>query len=147
MELTQKCMPFAKMPHKMLKFGSANNFSGNIREWALKRIVKDHAEKTQRQPDKFAEQCAICEYERDVIKYVMTRICCVRRRGSLHAKLASARPTVIDGARPSTRPPGSPPIPPDIYRSPVKGFSRRGPLTSSHEGQSHHCRWRRQTKN
>ena len=30
-------------------------------------------------------------------------------RGSLHAKLASARPTVIDGARPSTRPPGSPP--------------------------------------
>jgi hypothetical protein len=39
---------FAKMPHKMLKFGSANDFSGNIGERALKGIVKDHAEKTQR---------------------------------------------------------------------------------------------------
>ncbi len=36
---------FAKMPHNMLKFGSANNFSDNIGEWALKRLVKDHAEK------------------------------------------------------------------------------------------------------
>jgi hypothetical protein len=36
---------FAKMPHNMLKFGSANNFSGNIGEQALKGIVKDHAEK------------------------------------------------------------------------------------------------------
>jgi len=44
-------------------------------------------------------------------------------RGSLYAKLASARPTVIDSARPSTRPQGSPPITPDIYRSPVEGFS------------------------
>ncbi len=43
------------MPHNMLKFGSANNFSGNIGERALKGIVKDHAEKTQMQPDKFAE--------------------------------------------------------------------------------------------
>ncbi len=58
----------------MLKFGSANKFSGSIREWALKVIVKDHAEKTQRRPDKFAEQCAICEYESNVIKYVMTEI-------------------------------------------------------------------------
>ncbi len=58
----------------MLKFGSANNFSGNKGEHALKRIVKDHAEKTQRQPDKFAEQCAVCEYEGNVIKYVMTNI-------------------------------------------------------------------------
>jgi hypothetical protein len=48
-----KCMPFSKMPLKRLKFSSANNFSGNIWEWALKGIVKDHAEKTQRQPDKF----------------------------------------------------------------------------------------------
>jgi hypothetical protein len=39
---------FAKLPHNMLKFGSANNFSGNIGEQALKRIAKDHAEKTQR---------------------------------------------------------------------------------------------------
>ncbi len=36
--------------------------------------MKDNAEKTQRQPDKFAEQCAIHEYENNVIKYVMTDI-------------------------------------------------------------------------
>jgi hypothetical protein len=39
---------FARMPHYMLKFGSANNFSGNIGERALKGIVKDNADKTQR---------------------------------------------------------------------------------------------------
>ena len=55
------------MPSNILKFGSANNFSGNIGEHAPKAIVKDHAEKTQRRPDKFAEQCAIHEYERNVI--------------------------------------------------------------------------------
>jgi hypothetical protein len=65
---------FAKMPHNMLKFGSANNLSGNIGEQALRGIVKDHAEKTLRQPDKFAEQCAICKYKSNVIKYVMTDI-------------------------------------------------------------------------
>jgi hypothetical protein len=54
-----KMHAFAKMPHKILMVGSENNFSGNIGEQALKGIVKDHAEKTQRQPDKFAEQCAI----------------------------------------------------------------------------------------
>ena len=58
-----KMYSFAKIPHNMLKFGSANNFSGNIGERALKGIVKDHAEKTQRQPDKFAEPCAICKYK------------------------------------------------------------------------------------
>jgi hypothetical protein len=40
-----KMHAFAKMPHNMLKFGSANSFSGNIGEWALKGIVKDHAKK------------------------------------------------------------------------------------------------------
>jgi hypothetical protein len=40
----------------------------------LKGIVKNHAEKTQRQPDKFAEQCAICKCESNVIKNVMTDI-------------------------------------------------------------------------
>ncbi len=50
---------FAKMSLNMLKFGSANNFSGNIGERALKGIVKDHAEKTQRLPDKFIKQCAM----------------------------------------------------------------------------------------
>jgi hypothetical protein len=43
-----KMYSFAKIPHNMLKFGSANNFSGNIGEKALKGIVKDHAEKTKR---------------------------------------------------------------------------------------------------
>jgi hypothetical protein len=65
---------FAKMPHNMLKFGLANNFSGYIGERALKGIVKDHAEKTQRQLDKFEEQYAIHEYESNIIKYVMTHI-------------------------------------------------------------------------
>jgi hypothetical protein len=51
----QKCMPWQKMPSNILKFGSANNFSENIGERALKGIVKDHADKTQRRPDKFAE--------------------------------------------------------------------------------------------
>ncbi len=65
-------MPLPKMPSNILKFGSANNFSGDIGELALKGIVKDHADKTQRKPDKFSEQCAIHEYKRNVIKYVMT---------------------------------------------------------------------------
>ncbi len=54
-----KMHAFAKIPHNMLRFGSANKFSGNIGERALKGIVKNHAEKTQRGPDKFAEQCVI----------------------------------------------------------------------------------------
>jgi hypothetical protein len=40
-----KMHAFAKTPHNILKFGSANSFSGNIGEWALKGIVKEHAEK------------------------------------------------------------------------------------------------------
>ncbi len=58
----------------MLKFGSANNFSGNIGERALMGIVKDHAEKTQRQQGKFTEQWAICKYESNVIKYIVIYI-------------------------------------------------------------------------
>ncbi len=58
----------------MLKYGSAKTISGNIVERALKGIVKDHAENTQRQPDKFAEQCAIGEYESNVIKYIIADI-------------------------------------------------------------------------
>jgi hypothetical protein len=41
----QKMHAFAKMPHNMLEFGSANNFSVNIGEQALKEIVKDHEKK------------------------------------------------------------------------------------------------------
>jgi hypothetical protein len=40
-----KTHAFVKMPHNMLKFGSATIFSGNIGEWALKGIVKDHEKK------------------------------------------------------------------------------------------------------
>ncbi len=69
-----KMHAFAKMPHYMLKFGSANNFSGQIGEQALKGIVKDNVERTQQRPDNFAEQCAIRKYESNVIKYVMTDI-------------------------------------------------------------------------
>jgi hypothetical protein len=69
-----KMHAFAKMPHYMLRFGSANNFSGQIGERALKAIVKDHAARTQRRPATFAEQCAIREFESNVIKYVMTDI-------------------------------------------------------------------------
>ncbi len=54
-----KMHAFAKIPINILKIGSVNNFSGNIGERTLKGIVKDHADKTQRRPDKFAEQCAI----------------------------------------------------------------------------------------
>ncbi len=42
-----KMHAFAKMPHNMLKFGSANNFSGNIGKQALKGIIKDNAEKNK----------------------------------------------------------------------------------------------------
>ncbi len=52
---------FAKIPSNILKFGSAKNFSGNIGERALKAIVEDHADKTQKRPDKIAEQCALHE--------------------------------------------------------------------------------------
>jgi hypothetical protein len=69
-----KIHALAKMPLNMLHNGSANNFSGNIRERVLKGIVKDHAEKTQRKPNKFSEKYAICEYESNVIKHIMTDI-------------------------------------------------------------------------
>ncbi len=43
-------------------------------EWALKENFICHAEKTQWRPDKVAEKCAICKYESNAIKYVMTDI-------------------------------------------------------------------------
>ena len=60
----------AKMLDNMLKFGSAKIFSGQTGERALKSIVKDHAQRTQRGADNFAEQSAIREYEDKVIDYV-----------------------------------------------------------------------------
>jgi hypothetical protein len=69
-----KMHALAKMPKNMLKFGSANNFCGQIGEQALKGIVKDHAEQTQQRPDSFAQQCALREYETNLLRYVMSDI-------------------------------------------------------------------------
>jgi len=55
----------------MLRFGSANNFAGQIAERTLKAIVKDHTARIPRCPATFAEQCAVREYESNVIKYDM----------------------------------------------------------------------------
>jgi len=67
-----KMHAYAKMPHNMLKFGSAGNISCQIVERALKEIVKDHAARTQKRPGSFTEQCAIRKYERNVLENVMT---------------------------------------------------------------------------
>ena len=67
-----KMHALSKMPDTVLKFGSANNFSGQIGERALKGIVKDHASRTQRRADSFAQQCAQREYESNVVKFVMS---------------------------------------------------------------------------
>jgi hypothetical protein len=65
---------FANMPWNILKFGTARNFSGQIGEWALKAIVKDHAVKTQWRPDKFAEQCAIKECETRQLNFIIKNV-------------------------------------------------------------------------
>ncbi len=57
-----KMHSLAKMHHYMQQFGSANNFSGQIGERALKSMVKDHAQQTQRQVSVFSSQCADREY-------------------------------------------------------------------------------------
>jgi hypothetical protein len=62
------------MPANILKFGTANNFCGKIGEQALKGIVKDHAQQTQRRPDSFAQQCALREYETNLLRYVTSDI-------------------------------------------------------------------------
>jgi len=66
----------AKMPQNILKIGTANNFCGQIGEQALKGIVKDHAQQTQRRPDSFAQQCALWEYETNLVRYVMSELDC-----------------------------------------------------------------------
>jgi hypothetical protein len=64
----------AKMPDNMLKFGMASNFCRKIGERALKGIVKDHAQQTQRRSDSFAQQCALQEYETNLLRYMMSDI-------------------------------------------------------------------------
>ena len=69
-----KMHALAKMPKNMLKFGTANNFCRQIGERALKGIVKDHAQQTQRMPDLFDQQCELREYETNLLRYVMSDI-------------------------------------------------------------------------
>ena len=64
-----KMHSLAKMLHYMQQFGSANNFSGQIGERALKSMVKDHAQQTQRRVNVFASQCADREYESKVYNH------------------------------------------------------------------------------
>ena len=67
------CLPkmhsLAKMTYYMLKFGSANNFTGQVGERVLKSVVKDVAQQTQRRPRVFAEQCAQRHYENIVLDH------------------------------------------------------------------------------
>ena len=58
----------------MQQFGSANNFSGQIGERALKSMVKDHAQQTQRRVNVFASQCADREYESNVYTHAYNDI-------------------------------------------------------------------------
>ncbi len=62
------------MLHYMQQFGSANNFTGQIGERALKSMAKDHAQQTQRQVNVFASQCADREYESTVYNHVYNDI-------------------------------------------------------------------------
>ena len=62
----QKFHAMAKMTYYMLKFGKPTNFTGQVGERALKSIVKDHAEQTQRQSSAFTEQVATRRYEAEV---------------------------------------------------------------------------------
>ncbi len=64
----------AKMLHYMQQFGSANNFSGQIGERALKIMVKDHAQQTHRRVNVFASQCADREYESTVYNHAYNDI-------------------------------------------------------------------------
>ncbi len=58
----------------MQQFGSANNFPGQIGERALKSMVKDHAQQSQRRLNFFASQCADREYESTVITHAYNDI-------------------------------------------------------------------------
>ncbi len=59
---------------KYAQVWKCEQFCGQIGERALKGIVKDHAQQTQRRPDSFAQQCALREYETKLLRYVMSEI-------------------------------------------------------------------------
>ena len=81
--LIQKCFPrgegngwnipkmhsLAKMVYYMLKFGSAKGISGQTGERALKEIVKDHAQQTQRRPSTFTVKVENSRYKTQVLEY------------------------------------------------------------------------------
>ncbi len=58
----------------MQQFGSANNFSGKMGERALKSMVKDHAQQTQRRVNVFSSQCADRQYESTVYTHAYNDI-------------------------------------------------------------------------
>jgi hypothetical protein len=64
----------ASMPYYMLKFGNGKGVSGQTGEQALKGIVKDHAQQTQRRPDKFVQQVAQRRYEEEVLSYAFNDV-------------------------------------------------------------------------
>ena len=64
-----KIHSLAKMIHYMLKFGSTKGISGQTGEHALKEIMKDHAQQTQRRPNVFTQQVALRSYENRVLEY------------------------------------------------------------------------------
>jgi len=64
----------AKMIYYVCKFGMAKNFSGSQGESALKHIVKNHADQTQRRANVFAEQVALRRYETEVFQYAFEDI-------------------------------------------------------------------------
>ena len=69
-----KMHSLAKMPHNMLRFGKASNFSTQLGESALKGIVKDNVSRTQRRPGVFTLQCAQRQYEKMVLQYAYNAI-------------------------------------------------------------------------
>ena len=64
----QKFHAMTKMTYYMLKFGKARSFTGQVGERALKSIVKNHAEQTQRRSSSFTEQVAMRRYEAKVLE-------------------------------------------------------------------------------
>jgi hypothetical protein len=82
-----KMHSLAQMLHYMQNFGCANNFSGQIGERALKSMVKDHAQQTQRQINVFASQCADREYESTVYKHAfddIKHLLCAEKKNLTH---------------------------------------------------------------
>ena len=57
------------MLYYMMKFGKAKNFSGQMGERALKKVVKDPAENTKHRANKLDEQCAQRVFETEALEW------------------------------------------------------------------------------